>query len=58
MRYVYFCAHPYVFGRDCQIVSIDKGEDSLRKTALLWKKTNGYANVYVYNMNHEFIWNF
>jgi hypothetical protein len=56
--YYYFCAYPHTFDKGCQVVSVDKGAGSLRKTAALWKKTNGYKNVYVYDMNHNFVWNF
>jgi hypothetical protein len=58
MTRYYFCAHQYVFGRDCQIVNVDSGPASLRKSAALWKKVNGYTDVYVYDMNHRFVWNF
>lgn len=45
------------FADNCQVVSINKGDD-LHKTAELWAKTNGYKSVYVYDMEHRFVWNF
>lgn len=56
--YYYFCAYLHTFDKGCQLVSVDTCADSLRKTAALWKKTNGYENVYVYDINHNFVWNF
>lgn len=58
MSKVLFCAHPFIFDRDCQVVSIPKGADSLRKSAASWKQANGFADVYVYDMDGRFIWNF
>lgn len=48
----YFCARPGAFNRDCQIIQIGPA-DSLTQTALRWAQTNGYDNVYVYDMNHQ-----
>ena len=45
------------FADNCQVVSINKGDD-LYKTAELWAKTNGYESVYVYDMEHRFVWSF
>ena len=56
-RNLYFCAYPYAFDKGCQIVTLEKGA-KLYKVAELWAKGNGYSHVYVYNMNHDYIWDF
>ena len=57
--YYYFCAHPHTFSHDCQVCTIDGScADALRKTAEKWKEVNGYKSVYVYDVSHNFVWNF
>jgi hypothetical protein len=29
--------------------------DAIKKNAELWKNTNGFSHVYVYDLNHNFI---
>ena len=52
----YFCAHEGIFGQGCQIISVEGA--NLPQTAKQWKETNGYESVYVYDMNHKFVWSF
>ena len=58
MSRYYFCAYAHTFNKGCQIVFVDRLPDALRKTADLWKKTNGYNRVFVYDMDHNYIWDF
>ena len=57
MRIHYFCAHPYVFDRDCQIIQLKKN-DVLWKVAEQWMKANDYEHVYVYDADHRNVWDF
>lgn len=45
------------FTSGCQVVPIRKG-DNIQKIAATWMKSNGYKSCYVYDMNHNFIWNY
>ena len=53
-EYCYLCAKEGVFGKDCQMTSVAKGED-LALIAQQWAAVNGYDNVYVYDINHRFM---
>ena len=53
----YFCAHPETFNRDCQVIKLKEG-DVLWKVAIQWMKANGYRHVYVYDMEHRYVWDF
>lgn len=45
------------FASGCQVIPIRKG-DNIQKIAETWMKGNGYKSCYVYDMNHNFIWNY
>lgn len=49
--YYYFSPIKGNFG-GAQICSVN---GCLEKTAILWKKTNGFAHTFVYDLNHNFI---
>jgi len=53
-KYYYFSAHKDRFDRDCQVIFLPKGND-LALTAKIWARTNGYNEVFVYNMEHRLI---
>ena len=55
-RNYYFCACNYLFGKDCQVVSV--WNNALAETAKRWKETNGYKHCYVYDMEHNYVWDF
>lgn len=57
LKHHYFCSFPYRFDRGCQIIPYREG-DKLYAQAEAWAKTNGYKNVYVYTMSHDFVWSF
>ena len=45
------------FSHDCQLITQHEGDD-LKKLAKMWARTNGYQHVYVYDMNHNFVWSY
>ena len=53
-EHFYLCAKEGVFGKDCQITSVAKGDD-LALIAQRWGAVNGYDNVFVFNINHQFM---
>lgn len=57
MKSYYFCNTHMAFASGRQVVRVRKGED-IKKIAEQWAKTNGYKCVYVYTMDHDFIWSY
>jgi len=56
-RTYYFCSTHMTFSHDCQLITQHEGDD-LKKLAETWARTNGYQHVYVYDMNHNFVWSY
>lgn len=54
--YYYFTAVKGNFG-GAQICSIDDAK-YLEANAKLWKKINGFAHTFVYDLNHNFVGEF
>ncbi len=57
MKSYYFCNTHMAFSHDCQIVNVYEC-DNMEKMAKQWALTNGYKTVYVYDMNHNFVWSY
>lgn len=53
----YFCNTHMAFARGCQVITLHTG-DKMEKVAETWAKINGYKSVYVYDMNHNFVWSY
>lgn len=53
----YFCNTHMGFASGCQVITLHDG-DKMDKVAEVWAKTNGYKTVYVYDMNHNFVWSY
>ena len=56
-EYYYFCAYKDTFDKGSQVVKVDSPE-YLEKVANRWRETNGYSDVWVYDMNHNCVYNF
>ena len=56
-EYYYFCAYKDTFDKGSQVVKVDSPE-YLEKVANRWRETNGYPDVWVYDMNHNCVGNF
>lgn len=57
MKNYYFCNTHMAFARGCQVITLHPG-DKMDKVAGQWAKSNGYKTVYVYDMNHNFVWSY
>ena len=54
-EYYYFTPVKGSFG-GAQICDVWGG--AIEKTAILWKKTNGFSHTFVYDLNHNFVGEF
>lgn len=55
-RKMFFCAHPYDFSNDCELVT-DNG-NPLSYMAEEWMKANNHKHVWVYDEEKRFVWDF
>ena len=56
-RSYYFCNTHMGFASGCQVITLHDG-DKMDAVARRWAETNGYKTVYVYDMNHNFVWSY
>jgi len=56
-RSYYFCNTHMNFASGCQVITLHDG-DKMEKVAEVWAKGNGYKAVYVYDMDHNFVWSY